>query len=116
MCKGISSHWVEVLGKGLKWFIINLEKPNKEECFFNYFLQYVNRLLRESGKDVKIRNKNFNSHSFRKSGSKYIWESNRNCDDYLIKLSKNLESYFNFNNSEGSVDIKRGDQRHISFF
>jgi len=29
LCIGISSHWVEVLGKGLKWFIINSEKPIK---------------------------------------------------------------------------------------
>jgi site-specific recombinase XerD len=67
-----------------------LGKPNNEEYIFNYSLQYVNRLLKEGGKDVKIRNKNISSHSFRKSGSRYIWESNGNSDEYLIKLSSIL--------------------------
>ena len=67
-----------------------LGKPNNEEYIFNYSLQYVNRILKEGGKDVKIRNKNISSHSFRKSGSRYIWESNGNSDEYLIKLSSIL--------------------------
>ena len=67
-----------------------LGKPNNEEFIFSYSLQYVNRLLKEGGKDVKIRNKNISSHSFRKSGSRYIWESNGNSDEYLIKLSSIL--------------------------
>ena len=67
-----------------------LGNPNNEEYIFNYSLQYVNRLLKEGGKDVKIRNKNISSHSFRKSGSRYIWESNGNSDEYLIKLSSIL--------------------------
>jgi integrase len=67
-----------------------LGNPNKEEYIFNYSLQYVNRLLKEGSKDVKIRNKNISSHSFRKSGSRYIWESNGNSDEYLIKLSSIL--------------------------
>lgn len=67
-----------------------LKSPNKDDLIFNYSLQYVNRLLKEGGKDVKIRNKNISSHSFRKSGSRYIWESNGNSDEYLIKLSSIL--------------------------
>ena len=64
-----------------------LGNPNNEEYIFNYSLQYVNRLLKEGGKDVKIRNKNISTHSLRKSGSRYIWETNGNSDEYLIKLS-----------------------------
>jgi len=67
-----------------------LGNPNNEEYIFNYSLQYVNRLLKDGAKDVKIRNKNISSHSFRKSGSRYIWESNGNSDEYLIKLSSIL--------------------------
>lgn len=67
-----------------------LKTPNKEDLIFNYSLQYVNRLLKESGKDVKIRNKNISSHSLRKSGSRYIWENNGHSDEYLIKLSSIL--------------------------
>ena len=64
-----------------------LQNPNKEDLLFPYSIQYVNRLLKEGGKDVKIRNKNISTHSLRKSGSRYIWETNGNSDEYLIKLS-----------------------------
>jgi integrase len=67
-----------------------LGKPNNEEYIFSYSLQYVNRLLKEGGKDVKIRNKNISSHSLRKSGSRYVWNSNGCSDEYLIKLSSIL--------------------------
>ena len=67
-----------------------LKHPNKEEFVFQYTLQHTNLLLKEGGRDVKIRNKNISSHSFRKSGSRYIWESNGNSDEYLIKLSSIL--------------------------
>ena len=67
-----------------------LKSPNKNDLIFNYSLQYVNRLLKEGGKNVKIRNKNISSHSFRKSGSRYIWENNGHSDEYLIKLSSIL--------------------------
>jgi integrase len=67
-----------------------LNKPNNEEYIFSYSLKFVNLLLKEGGKEVKIRNKNISSHSFRKSGSRYIWESNGNSDEYLIKLSSIL--------------------------
>ena len=67
-----------------------LKITNNEGLIFNYSLQYVNRLLKVGGKDCKIRNKNISSHSLRKSGSRYIWESNGNSDEYLIKLSSIL--------------------------
>jgi integrase len=67
-----------------------LGNPNKEEFLFNYSIQYVNRLLKEGGRDEKIRNKNISSHSLRKSGSRFIWENNGHSDEYLIKLSSIL--------------------------
>lgn len=67
-----------------------LENPNKDEFIFNYSIQYVNRILKESGSDCKIRNKNISTHSLRKSGSRYIWENNGHSDEYLIKLSSIL--------------------------
>ena len=82
------------LGKSIRERIENtykqLENPNKEELIFSYSIQYVNRILKESGKDVKIRNKNISTHSLRKSGSRFIWEWNGNSDEYLIKLSSIL--------------------------
>jgi integrase len=66
------------------------QNPNNEDLLFPYSIQYVNRLLKEGGKDVKIRNKNISTHSLRKSGSRYIWENNGHSDEYLIKLSSIL--------------------------
>ena len=67
-----------------------LKQPNKEEFVFQYTLQHTNLLLKEGGRDVKIRNKNISSHSLRKSGSRYVWDSNGCSDEYLIKLSSIL--------------------------
>ena len=82
------------LGKSIKERIESiynqLGNPNKYDHIFNYSIQYVNRILKESGRDVKIRNKNISTHSFRKSGSRYIWENNGHSDEYLIKLSSIL--------------------------
>jgi integrase len=66
------------------------KQPNKDELIFKYTLQHTNLLLKEGGKDVKIKNKNISTHSFRKSGSRFIWENNGHSDEYLIKLSSIL--------------------------
>ncbi len=67
-----------------------LGNPNMDENIFQYTLQYTNLLLKQGGRDCKIRNKNISTHSLRKSGSRYIWESNGCSDEYLIKLSQIL--------------------------
>jgi integrase len=67
-----------------------LGNPSPEGLIFKYSLQYVNRLLKEGGRDERIRNKNISSHSLRKSGSRFIWENNGHSDEYLIKLSSIL--------------------------
>jgi len=67
-----------------------LGTPPNEEFLFQYTLQHTNLLLKEGGRDCKIRNKNISTHSFRKSGSRYIWENNGHSDEYLIKLSSIL--------------------------
>ena len=82
------------IGKSLKesieTFYNELKQPNKDEFVFQYTLQHTNLLLKEGGRDVKIRNKNISTHSLRKSGSRFIWENNGNSDEYLIKLSSIL--------------------------
>jgi integrase len=67
-----------------------LENPSKEGILFQYTLQHTNLLLKEAGRDCKIRNKNISTHSLRKSGSRFIWENNGHSDEYLIKLSSIL--------------------------
>lgn len=67
-----------------------LKQPHSDEFVFQYTLQHTNLLLKEGGRDVKIRNKNISTHSLRKSGSRFIWENNGNSDEYLIKLSSIL--------------------------
>ena len=82
------------LGVSLREKIQNLynelKNPSPEVLIFDYSIQYVNRLLKEGGINEKIRNKNISTHSFRKSGSRYIWENNGCSDEYLIKLSSIL--------------------------
>ena len=82
------------IGKSLKESIETtyneLKQPHNEEFVFQYTLQHTNLLLKEGGRDVKIRNKNISSHSLRKSGSRYVWDSNGCSDEYLIKLSSIL--------------------------
>lgn len=82
------------LGKTLRESIQNtyneLKLPNPEELVFHYTLQHTNLLLKEGGRNEKIRNKNISTHSLRKSGSRFIWENNGNSDEYLIKLSSIL--------------------------
>jgi integrase len=82
------------IGRTLRESIITsyneLKQPNNEGLVFQYTLQHTNLLLKEGGKDVKIRNKNISTHSLRKSGSRFIWENNGHSDEYLIKLSSIL--------------------------
>jgi integrase len=92
------------IGKSLKESIETtyneLKQPNNEEMVFQYTLQHTNLLLKEGGKDVKIRNKNISTHSLRKSGSRFIWDFNGCSDEYLIKLSSIL------NHSSSSITRK----------
>ena len=67
-----------------------LKHPNPEELVFHYTLQHTNLLLKEGGRNEKIRNKNISTHSLLKSGSRFIWENNGHSDEYLIKLSSIL--------------------------
>ena len=78
------------LNESIETIYNQLENPNREEYIFSYSIQYVNRILKESGSDIKIRNKNISTHSFRKTGSRMIWEWNGHSDEYLIKLSSIL--------------------------
>lgn len=65
----------------------NLLQPPMDGFIFKYSLQHTNLLLKEGGRDCKIRNKNISTHSFRKSGGRYVWNSFGNSDESLIKLS-----------------------------
>ncbi len=74
--RGIISNYYELYGK-----------PELNERVFRYTLRHTNRLLQIGAASVGIRKKNVSTHSLRKSGSRYIWETNGNSDEYLIKLS-----------------------------
>ena len=65
----------------------NQLQPPMDGFIFQYSLQHTNVLLKEGGKDCKIRNKNISTHSFRKSGGRYVWNSFGCSDESLIKLS-----------------------------
>jgi integrase len=82
------------IGRSLRESIENtyneLKNPNKEDLLFRYTLQHTNLLLKEGGKNERIKNKYISTHSLRKSGSRFIWENNGHSDEYLIKLSSIL--------------------------
>ncbi len=82
------------IGRSLRESIENtyneLKTPNKEGFLFKYTLQHTNLLLKEGGKNERIKNKHISTHSLRKSGSRFIWENNGHSDEYLIKLSSIL--------------------------
>jgi len=81
------------LGKTLANTIVEtynkLEKPPMSDIVFNYSIQYVNRLLKKVAIELKIK-KRASTHLFRKSGARYVWQSNDYSDQYLIKLSEIL--------------------------
>ena len=78
------------LRKRIEMVYNELKTPNPDDIIFSYSIQYVNRILKEVGKSERIKNKNISTHSFRKSGSRFIWEYNGHSDEYLIKLSSIL--------------------------
>lgn len=82
------------LGQTLSHSIItaygDLGFPDSNGLVFDYSIQYINRVLKKVGFELKIKNKHISTHSFRKSGARYIWQSNGHSDEYLIKLSNIL--------------------------
>jgi site-specific recombinase XerD len=67
---------------------------------FRYTFKHTNLLLKEGGKNERIKNKDILTHSLRKSGRPFNLENSGHSDEYLIKLSSIL------NHSSTSITLK----------
>lgn len=68
--------------------IYNSLKPTDlDQLIFDTSIQYVNRILKKLTIDLKLTRKNISTHSFRKTGARYVWASNGYSSEYLTRLS-----------------------------
>lgn len=66
----------------------NLLKPtNLDQLIFDTSIQYVNRVLKKLKIDLNLTRKNISTHTFRKTGARYVWQSNDYSPQFLTKLS-----------------------------
>ena len=68
--------------------IYNLVKPaDLDQMIFDTSIQYVNRVLKKLTIDLKLTRKNIVTHTFSKTGARYVWASNGYSSEYLTRLS-----------------------------
>lgn len=68
--------------------IYNSVKPEDlDQVIFDTSIQYVNRVLKKLTIDLKLTRKNISTHTFRKTGARYVWTSNGYSSEYLTRLS-----------------------------
>lgn len=66
----------------------NSIKPTElDQLIFDTSIQYVNRVLKKLTIDLKLTRKNISTHTFRKTGARYVWQSNDYSPQFLTKLS-----------------------------
>jgi integrase len=64
-----------------------LKPASTEEFIFDKSIQYVNRVLKKLTIELKLTRKNISTHTFRKTGARYVWASNGYSSEYLTRLS-----------------------------
>ncbi len=68
--------------------IFHLVKPKDvNDIIFNQSIQYVNRILKKLAIELKLTRKNISTHTFRKTGARYVWASNGYSNEILTRLS-----------------------------
>jgi integrase len=68
--------------------IFHLVKPKDvNDIIFNLSIQYVNRILKTLAIELKLTRKNISTHTFRKTGARYVWASNGYSNEILTRLS-----------------------------
>jgi integrase len=66
----------------------NEVKPKDvNDIIFNISIQYVNRILKKLALELKLTRKNISTHTFRKTGARYVWASNGYSNEILTRLS-----------------------------
>lgn len=64
-----------------------LNPIDSDQLIFNTSIQYVNRVLKKLRVELKLTRKNISTHTFRKTGARYVWASNGYSSEYLTRLS-----------------------------
>jgi integrase len=68
--------------------IFHIVKPKDvNDIIFNQSIQYVNRILKKLAIELKLTRKNISTHTFRKTGARYVWASNGYSNEILTRLS-----------------------------
>jgi len=78
------------LSNSIEQVYLLLKPKDLNQPIFNLSIQQVNRILKKLAIALKISRKNISTHSLRKSGSRFVWESNDYSSEVLIKLSQLL--------------------------
>lgn len=75
------------LAESIKSSYYSLKPSDLDQLIFDTSIQYVNRILKKLTVDLKITRKNISTHTFRKTGARYVWASNGYSSEYLTRLS-----------------------------
>ena len=95
------NEWLNWLKKNNKWryYLLvkfgissllrysDLKKIKWEDRLFPFHINSVNHYIEKSLYSSGIRKSNISTHSFRKSGGRFIWESNNKSDESILMLS-----------------------------
>jgi len=75
------------LAHSIKNIYNSLKPADLDQVIFDTSIQYVNRVLKKLTIELKITRKNISTHTFRKTGARYVWASNGYSSEYLTRLS-----------------------------
>jgi len=67
-------------------YVFNRLNDNYTDKLFPYHINSVNSYLKKSSFYSGVRKPHISTHSFRKSGGRYIWELNNKSDESLLML------------------------------
>jgi len=67
--------------------VYNKMNDNYSDIIFPFHINSVNHYIEKSLYNSGIRKSNISTHSFRKSGGRFIWESNNKSDESILMLS-----------------------------
>lgn len=75
------------LSESIRNIYIALKPSDLDQVIFDTSIQYVNRVLKRVATELRLTRKNISTHTFRKTGARYVWASNGYSSEYLTRLS-----------------------------
>lgn len=73
--------------ESIKYVFNRLNEDGYNDKVFPFHINSVNSYLRKTAFLSGVKKNHITTHSFRKSGGRYIWETNKKSDESLLKLS-----------------------------